>query len=328
MKNKKKNLINDIIENLKIHKLNTVSIFGCDSCITKSVSASLALAKFLKQIDIPCNVIVKNKEELTIEDDLIQDAPLSEHFMAISIDAKTVDAIENDSYKYSNLLLNVYGPAINKGYGVINYVQKEVNGAAEILYQEINTYCEQENIIFPADTATYLYLSILAGTKQFSFGVKKNTFLITRELLNKGTNYKDAYYMFVKKPEAVLKCQELILRSMKQADGIAYTIINEALAHPYKIIDFKNALDGFRNIGNIAVWVVFIQYKNQYHVLFQSDSTYRYNVAKPAKKNGGDGNPSDGYALIQSFDISKVLDDVKLMISQNGEMWCNDEEDF
>lgn len=319
----KKNLVLDIQILLKMHNLNSVSIFGSRKNKNKSIAAAVALAIFLNEKGIKANVIVDDSMGLSFTHDLIQRKPLTEHFLAISVDAKKTIDIESEVYHKAFVLLNIYGPIQSKGYGVLNFVKPEVSGAAEIIYSELLAYCEYENkeptTEINHEVATYLYMSLLAGTRQFSNNIKKNTFMIAKELLNNGMDYQNASFLLSKKSPEVLKCQEIILKEMVQEETIAYAVISKADSQAFLKQNFVDALDGFRNIGNIAIWVLFIDIEKGYDVILQSDSSYQYDVSKVARKSGGDGNQTEATARIQKFDISKILTDVHTLIKQTSE---------
>jgi len=55
-------------------------------------------------------------------------------------------------------------------------------------------------------------------------------------------------------------------------------------------------------------------YTETYTVLLQSDSSYKYDISKVARKNNGEGTETEAEAYIQKFDVEKVLDDIRLLL--------------
>jgi len=308
-------LIEDIKEIMKIHNLDSVSIFGNKKNKNKSIASAVALALFLNKLNIRTNVIVENEDGLSFSHYLIQKGPLSEHFLAIAVDSKKPIDIENKIYNKSFILLNIYGPLNAKGFGIINYVKPNVCGAAEVIYEQLSLTCEQLNIDMGEDVATYLYMSLLAATKLFSTNIRTNTFMVAKELLNRGMNYQNAYFLLTKKPPEVLRCQEIILKKMVQEKTMAFAVLTREESCKYKKQDYIDAINAFRNIGNISAWAVFLDYEDKtYTVLLQSDSSYKYDISKVARKNKGEGTETEAEAYIQKFDVEKVLDDIRLLL--------------
>ncbi|MEG1299884.1 MAG: DHH family phosphoesterase [Erysipelotrichaceae bacterium] len=326
----KNELIPLIEKTMKMHYLDSVSIFCNKQKTMKSIGAALALSEFLNSISIPSNVIIENTEKLSLETfqpqdckinplHLISNTPLSEHFLAICVDCKRIYDIESTIYQESFVLMNIFGPLVAKGFGVLNFIQKDVSCSAEIIYKELKNYCIKANKKLPVQVANYLYLSLLTGTKQFSANIKKETFLIAKELLNEGADYHEATYAVSKKSVEVLKCQEVLLKEITIEEHIAYVVLDIETSSQFSTADFAATLEVFQNIGNIYVWVIFLERENRYDVILESNSTYKYNVGYVAKKNNGTGEITEAYANIEKTDISKLLGDVKLLIkSERG----------
>lgn len=308
-------LIHDIIEVMDMHNLDSVSIFGSKKNKNKSIASAVALALFLNKIDIKANVILEEDERLSFSHYLISKKPLTPHFLAIAVDCKKTSDIETKFHNDSFFLMNVYGPLNAKGFGVLNYVLPNVCGAAEVIYEQLSYICEERNMDMGEDVATYLYMSLLAATKHFSTNIRANTFSVAKELLNRGMDYQNAFFLLSKKPPETLKCQEIILKSMVQENTLAYAVLSKAESIQYTKQNYMDAIEAFRNIGNISVWVVFLDYDTRgYDVLLQSDSSYRYNMQRITRKNKGQGSEIDGEAFIQKFDLEKILNDVRALI--------------
>ncbi len=310
----KKNLITDIRSVLSIHELYAVSIFGSSKHINKSAAASVGLALFLNKEGIPTNVIFDKPENIPFSHELIQKKPLHQNFLSIFIDVKKVEDAESQEYKESFVLLNILAPCASKGYGIVNYVANDLSGGAEVIFKEIKEYCSHTNKEIDSEVATYLYMSLLAGTKQFSSSIKPKTFNTAKELLNCGANTEIANYLISKKGLDALKCQELILKNMVQDKQVAYAIISIPDSIKYSEHSYIQALDTFKNIGNIAIWALFLDRGDTYKVLLESESSYRYDVSRIARKSSGEGDVLEATAEVQKFDLNKVLSDINIFI--------------
>lgn len=308
------NLIKDTQYMMELHNLSSVSIFCGIKNLGKSASAALALALYMNKVGIKTNVIIENREEISFEHELFQDTPLTDYFLAISVDAKKPCEIENNKFQKSSIILNIYSPINTKGFGILNYVSNNACGAAEVIYRHIYKHATENDIDIDSQISTYLYISLLTATKCFTANIKENTFIIAKELLQLGMDYKAAAFVVSKKPFEVLKCQELILKGMRQRENMAYTILNEKDSQGYTINTFSAALDSFRNIGNIFVWVLFIENDSTYDVILQGNKSASNQMAKIARRLGLELSDSDANFEIQKFDINRILNEINELI--------------
>lgn len=308
------NLIKDTQYMMRLHNLSSVSIFCGEKNLAKSTSAALALALYMNKAGIKTNIVIESREGINLENELFQEAPLTDYFLAISVDAKKIGEIENNQYQKSNIILNVYGPINTKGFGILNYVSNNVCGAAEIIYYHIHEHAMANNLDIDSQISTYLYISLLSATKCFTANIKENTFTIAKELLRLGMDYKAAAFVISKKPFEVLKCQELILKEMKQRDNMAYTILNKKDGQEYTVATFATALDSFRNIGNIFVWVLFIENDDTYDVILQGNKSTSNALPKIARRLGLELSDSDAHFEIQKFDIHRILNEIDNLV--------------
>lgn len=310
------NCIEGILHLMKFHEMDAVRIFPHRSLSIKTLGAAFALADFLKSIDINCEVVVEHYEDVKKGLPEVEHKISTKNFLAVAVDCRKQGDIENLLYQETYILLTVFGPCATKSFGVLDFVKKDVCGAAEIIYQDIMEYCKDNNMDMPLSTAQFLYLSIIGGTKRFGNNIRSNTFNVVQHLLSLGVDYRLANELSDYKNEKILKCQSLILKNLKKHDKVMTVLIPvEELTDDLRLTDFKDALDTFRCVKEVLVWVCLIENSDHYfHVFLQGKETNSFPVSRIAIKNNGTGEHADAECIIPISDFNKILHDTLILI--------------
>ena len=311
------NIIEDIIVYSERHKFESVAIYCDQNYEIKNVSAAFALKTFLNSININAEVIISRPERLN---DFYEGTMrfAEGRFLAVCIGCKKLSNIDNADYNDSFVLFNVYGPTKTKGYGVLNYTDSEVSCSAEIIFQNIYTYCEKNNLTIPLETAQHLYTALVAGTKRYGSNIKKNTFIMAKILLDLGADYKQSNYLCEKKNPIVLKIQQSIFKGISINGRIGYATIHKAdLPEEVQPKHFLETLSLFKKIDTIDVWILFVDKQfGYYDVFIQGKEINKFDVKNIAAKNNGTGDHTQAMCSIRTADIGKVLNETKLAIEK------------
>lgn len=308
------NLIIRTLDVMERYDFKNIRIFCNKKLSTKSLAPAFALNEFLQHMGIDSKVVINRQDDLSdIYTDSIPNIDLN-RFLAISIDCKKEIEIENNDYRNSSTLINIVSPLHSKGYGVLNFKSDLVSGTAEYLVDEIFSYCKENQMDVPMSVAEWLYLGIIGTTRRFGANIKQNTMLVAKQLIDYGIDYGKVCFLYEKQNISTIRCQEMILRKMIEKPNYIYAIVPLCeYENKYSQKDFTRALSLFKNINECYMTALFIEQDDEtYKVLLASNEYYKADVKHVARKNNGEGEDLYGEAIIQDFDVNKVLGDIDL----------------
>lgn len=314
------NLIVRTLDVMNRYDFKNIRIFCNKKLSTKSLAPAFALNEFFKYIGIDSKVVINKQDDLSnIYTDSIPNIDLN-RFLAITVDCKKEIEIENEDYRYSSTLINIVSPLHSKGYGVLNFKSDTVSGTSEYLVDEIFDYCKENELIVPINVAEWLYLGIIGTTRRFGANIKSNTMLVAKQLIDYGIDYGKICFLYEKQNISTIRCQEMILRKMVEKPNYIYAIVSFGeYENKYTPKDFARALSLFKNIDDCYMTALFVEQEDEtYKVLLASNEYYKADVKHVARKNNGDGEDLYGEAIIQDFDINKVLGDIELACEKIG----------
>jgi len=298
-----------------------------------SLGSQLAMANLLKALNkkfvvidndpvpsryafLPCAEIIKNKigkNDLSFDAAIVLDCPNLKRTGSVKEIVKGIDFIINIDHHVSN-----------ERFGNLNWVEKNASSVGEMihsLYKKMK--CEMN-----AETALYLYISILTDTGSFNYG---NTSSVTHEIVSELLGFGIKPYgisksIYENKTLGELKLLGRVLSDLKVTeDGkIAY------MAAPKKLFDetetgpsaCENFVNFARSVRGVEVAVFFredMKKKNSIHVSFRSGGSV--DVNRIASHFGGGGHKTaSGCSVRESFEEVKrdILKEVKDAIRRNG----------
>lgn len=314
------NLIIRTLDVMERYDFKNIRIFCNKKLNTKSLAPAFALNEFFTFIGVNSKVVINKQDDLSnIYENSISNIDLN-RFLAITVDCKKEVEIENDDYRCSSTLINIVSPLHSKGYGVLNFKSDTVSGTSEYLVEEIFSYCKENGLSVPIEVAEWLYLGIIGTTRRFGANIKANTMLIAKQLIDYGIDYGKICFLYEKQNISTIRCQEMILRKMVEKPNYIYAIVPFVeYENKYSQKDFTRALSLFKNIDDCYMTALFVEQEDEtYKVLLASNEYYKADVKHVARKNNGDGEELYGEAIIQDFDINKVLGDIELACEKVG----------
>lgn len=319
------NLIEDIIIYQERHSLDKVCLFLDRNYDIKTVSSAFALYEFLNDIGISCDIIAGRPDQLKEFYTNITKKKATGRFLGVTVGCKDLLSIDPyANYKDTFVLFNVFGPLKTKGFGVLNYTSGDVSCTAEIVFNQIFAYAEKHNIQLTKNIAQHLYTALIAGTKRYGSNIKKNTFVVAKQLLDLGADYKLANYLCERKNPLVLQIQEKIFKTLVRADRICYAFIKETeLPKGTTMNILQDTLSLFKKVDKIDVWVLFIDRGyGYYNVVLQGKEINPFDLDVVARKNNGSGDHTTGQCSIRHCDVNKVLDEIRLLFEKKGFWDC------
>lgn len=314
-------MIERIIDVMERYKFKNIRIFCNKKMTAKSLAPAFALNEFLQYIGLDSMLIVENKEDMPIKYEKVIGKPDLERYLAIAVDCQKETDIENEFYRESTTLLNVYSPLSTKGYGVLNFKTENVSGTSEYMVAELMDYCVKNDLALPINIAEWLYLGIIGATRRFGTNIKKNTMLVAKQLIDLEINYGKVNYIYERCETTALRCQEVILRNLIEKDHYVYAIIKLSdYDGLFGENDFYKALNAFRNISESYMVALFIEQSDEtFKALLGTNDYYKANVRHIARKNNGDGDNYTAEAVIQDFDLSKMIGDIEIACERIGQ---------
>lgn len=307
-------MIERTLDVMKRYEFDKVRLFCNKKLNIKSLAPAFALRDFLRFINVDVEIIVENTKHIPEEFTGVLTELDCKRYLAISVDCQKETDIENDYYRESTTLLNVYSPMSTKGFGVLNFKRDDVSGTSEYLVGEFLNYCKENNLEIPESVIEWLYLGIIGATRRFGVNIKKNTMMVAKQLIDMGVDYAKVNYIYEKHDLRTVRVQEVILNNMVEKEHYLYAIIKlDEYEGKFNNYDFSKALNLFKNISGCYIAAAFVEQPDQtYKFLLRTNDYYKANVKLVARKNNGNGDDQLGVAVIQPFDIDKAIEDIKL----------------
>ena len=255
-------------------------------------------AKVIKNDDYPSNLDFMQKDEIYYKDDF-ENIDL---FIALdSADMKRLGT----SVEYFEKAVNtscIDHHITNDGYADVDIILDK-SSTCEILAEMLT----EEEILIPAEAASYLYLGILTDTFRFNYeGADSNTLRNAAKLLDFGADKKYIHDNLYERlnPNLLVFEGEVIKNSTRIGDKIIAAKISKDDVAKFGL-DFdkiEGLVSVLRTIDGIEVSAIVLEDgENQQKLSFRSQSFV--DVSKIAKEFGGGGHVrASGATVVGGFD--------------------------
>lgn len=251
-------------------------------------------------------------------------------FLSLLVGTNVVEFAESGKSRKTFVLFNVYSDekrglsTKSTGCGIKNYSHKSSGSIAEVVTVQLMNYCSTHKKYKPSNRILYLlYSAILYTTKGMRRNVKQRTLECLGWLYDRGADYEKAMEDYNTYEETVLACENIIYENAEIDDKdptLAYAIITPDMerSNPeespafYDISSYKKALEHFRDLEGIDVWVLVLDRSSPMkQAVFQSRETCPIDMKHFAKKKNGDGNRHESEAKIVDFDLPRLIPEMR-----------------
>ena len=250
-------------------------------------------------------------------------------FLSVLVGANVAEFAESQKSRKTFVLFNVYSDekrglsTKSTGCGIKNYSHKSSGSIAEVVTVQLINYCNTHKYKPSKHILYLLYSAILYTTKGMRRNVKQRTLECLKWLYDKGADYEKAMEDYNMYEETVLACENIIYENAEIDDKdptLAYVIIkpedekNNPEDEPayYDISSYKKALEHFRDLEGIDVWVLVLDRSSPMkEAIFQSRETCPIDMEHFAKKKNGSGKRHDSEAKIVDFDMPRLIPEMR-----------------
>lgn len=322
----RKNLIYDILDAEKRFSLECgARFFPSIEMKPQDVATCFALGKLLNEIhgDNKQNVFIapKNRWRLTEEEKEMCNAEIEENnFLSVVVGTSDIAFAESPLSRHTFVVFNVDNKK-ERGTGVRNYINSAASCTAEIVAKDLMEYCKKEKTKVSPEVMNYLYEGIVFGTNGIRRSINPGTLQAMKWLVEHGANYVTAMEAFYTLPADVAACENIIFNNAEVDDNLpfAWIEINDSVkdGKKYDIKTYIHALDHFRNLENIEVWLLVMDKGYMNDAVFISKDSSDINVAKFAIKKNGTGTAHDANAKIVDFDMKKLIPDFREFVKES-----------
>ena len=304
---------------------DSVAIFLNGELSTADIIAGIALKKMFLSIGVPCEMVCakmflkKRGVPTRFYKEFVEHLKADPgDFIAIALNCHTEDDICDQSYRLTSIIFAFLNANKFPRWAVQMISIPEVNGIAEVVFNEIIAAIPLEMI--PREVFTDLYLSCLHSAFEYATKIRPDTLSYMHSMINCGADDEKAMVEFEKTSIGSAYCQSRIISAMKVSEGVASVVIDKVSRNSRE--DWEKAVWNLRNVSDVKLWIVSVMEKGdildedgnvtkdrQYYTMIQARSGSRYAANMIAKKNNGTGKGGKGRCVIYGNDTKKILRD-------------------
>lgn len=238
--------------------------------------------------------------------------------LVIVTDTANRERIDDDRYKYGEMLIKIDHHPNDDPYGDVIWVDTNASSCSEMIY-ELYLQGKKHGLKMSEEAARLLYAGIVGDTGRFLYpNTTKKTFAYAGELIEYNFPRTELMDQMNELPLNVVKLNGYIFENFKMSkNGAASVILNKKLLEKYdaKPSQASQLVSTLGSVSGIKVWVFFVE---------EEEGTIRVRLRSKgpvinelAKKYGGGGHPLAAGATIHSWDeVEKVMEDIEKLCDQ------------